>query len=368
MRIDEISLYAVENALVTPFAASSHSTQKLVHILVRMRSGDHVGWGECPTLEDPYYLGETTKTALHVLEEFLIPSVIGKEITTPADLVKLFPPVKYNTFAKCGLEAAAWDLVGRVEGRSIANMLGGTRTEIFSGVSLGIDKDFGRLFELIDRYLAEGYRRVKLKIARGWDIALLEKVRVRYPSVPLMVDANSAYTLADIDHLRAFDAFGLTMIEQPLAWDDVIDHATLQRAVKTPICLDESIRTVNAARQAIDLGSCKIINIKVARVGGLLEAKKIHDECSRRGVPVWCGGMHDYGPGRAANIALSSLDAFSIPGDVSGFDKYFVEDIVEPPIVAVGGAIPVPTRPGMGFDVVETRVLARASAARRFTA
>lgn len=368
MRIDEISVYAVENRLVTPFKASSHSTQKLIHLIVRLRSGDFVGWGECPTLEDPYYLGETTTTALHVLEQFLIPSVLGKDFPDVEAFVAAYPPVKYNTFAKCGLEAAAWDMFGRATGKSVASMLGGMRSEIVSGVSLGIEKDFGLLSELVDRYLAEGYRRVKLKIAPGWDVGYIAKVRERYPDVPLMVDANSAYTLNDVAHLKQLDAFNLSMIEQPLAWDDVIDHATLQREIQTPVCLDESIRTVAAARHAIDLASCKIINVKVARVGGLLEAKRVHDECHRRGVPVWCGGMHDYGPGRAANIALSSLEGFSIPGDVSGFDKYFLEDIVEPPIVAKNGAIPVPTGPGIGYEVVERRVLARACDARRFLA
>lgn len=369
MRIEEVSLYAVDNTLVVPFSASSHSTQKLTHILVRVRSGDHEGWGECSTLSDPYYLGETTDTAWHVLSEFLVPGVLGKDVDDPASFVKCFGPVKGNTFAKAGIEMAAWDLFGRASGRSVASMLGGTRTEILSGVSLGIERDLGQLVALIERHLESGYRRVKLKIAKGYDVEVVEKVRSRFPDVPLMVDANSAYTLDDADHLAKLDAFDLTMIEQPLAWDDFLDHAKLRRKLKTPICLDESIRSYDAARHAIDVEACPIINIKVAKVGGLLEAKRIHDECHARGVAVWCGGMHDFGIARAANVALASLAGFSIPGDVSGFDKYFVEDIVSPPIVATRGAIPVPhDRPGLGHEIVADRVLARTSRAARFEA
>lgn len=369
MRIEEVSLYAVDNTLVVPFSASSHSTQALTHILVRLRSGDHVGWGECATLGDPYYLGETTDTAWHVLSEFLVPGVLGKDVADVASFVKCFGPVKANTFAKAGIEMAAWDLFGRASGRSVASMLGGERKEILSGVSLGIERDIAQLYDLVDQHLASGYRRVKLKIAKGYDVEVVEKVRARYPDVPLMVDANSAYTLADAEHLAKLDAFDLMMIEQPLAWDDFIDHAKLRAKIKTPICLDESIRSYDAARQAIDLEACQIINIKVAKVGGLLEAKRIHDECHSRGIPVWCGGMHDFGVGRAANLALASLAGFSIPGDVSGFDKYFVEDIVEPSIVATRGAIAVPfDKPGLGHDVVAERVLARTSRAARFRA
>lgn len=368
MRIDEVSMYAVQNRLVVPFAASSHSTEDLTHILVRVRSGDHTGWGECATLEDPYYLGETTKTAWHVLEEFLVPSVVGKQADDVTSFLALWGPVKGNTFAKAGLEMAAWDLFGRASGRSVAQMLGGERDEVLSGVSLGIERDTGRLLGLIEKHVAAGYRRVKLKVAKGHDVQVLEKVRERFPDVPLMVDANSAYTLADAAHLKTFDAFGLTMIEQPLAWDDYVDHATLQRQLATPICLDESIRTLSAARHAIALGSCRVVNVKVARVGGLLEAKRIHDECHAHGVPVWCGGMHDFGVGRAANVALSTLPGFTIPGDVSGFDKYFVEDIVDPPIVATRGAIRPSHRPGLGHEVVDSRVLARVAGAKRFVA
>lgn len=369
MRIDEASMFAVENRLVVPFAASSHATQELTHILIRLRAGDVVGWGECATPDDPYYLGETTQTAWHIAERFLLPAIAGAELADVAAVVRAWGPVKGNTFAKAGVEMAAHDLFARAAGRSVAALLGGTRAEILSGVSLGIERDLGRLCAQIEQHLAEGYRRIKLKIARGHDVAMLEHVRVRFPDVALMVDANSAYTLDDTAHLKSFDAFGLTMIEQPLAWDDLAEHALLQRELATPICLDESIRSAAAARHALELGSCRVINVKVPRVGGLLEAVRVHDECARRGVPVWCGGMHDYGVGRAANIALASLPGFSIPGDISGSRKYFAEDIVEPVIEAVGGAIRVPAeRPGLGFTVDEARVLARTTAAHRVRA
>lgn len=369
MRIDEASMFAVENRLVAPFAASSHAAHELTHLLIRLRAGDVVGWGECATLDDPYYLGETTQTAWHIVERFLLPAIVGAELADAAAVVRAWGPVKGNTFAKAGVEMAAHDLFARAAGRSVSALLGGTRTEILAGASLGIERDLGRLCAQIEQRVAEGHRRVKLKVARGHDVAVLEQVRVRFPDIPLMVDANCAYTLDDVAHLTAFDAFGLTMIEQPLAWDDLAEHAVLQRALATPICLDESIRSAAAARHALALGSCRVISIKVATVGGLLEAVRIHDECAQRGVPVWCGGMHDFGVGRAANLALASLPGFSLPGDVGSSRNYFAEDIVEPVIEARGGAIRVPVeRPGLGFTVDESRVLARTTAAHRLRA
>jgi O-succinylbenzoate synthase len=367
VRVSKASLFEVTNTLINPFRASSHATRELHHILVRLESNDGVvGWGESATLEDPYYLGETTQTAWHILKDFLIPRVKGKDFANVAEFAALYSVVKGNTFAKAGIETAAWDLVGRVQGKSVAELLGGTRQEIESGVSLGIERDGARLDELIERYLAEGYRRIKLKVAPGADVETLARVRARFPAVPLMVDANAAYTLNDAEHLARFDAFGLTMIEQPLDFGDFHDHAALQGRLQTSICLDESVRTVRDAQLAIRLGSCRIMNVKVARVGGLLEAKRIHDVCLESGIPVWCGGMHDFGIGRAANIALSSLRGFSIPGDVSGFDKYFEEDIVDPPIVAREGIIRVPTGPGLGYEPNMERIERRTI--RRFDA
>jgi len=352
MKIIRASLHEVTNTLINPFRASSHATQELHHILVRLEDESGVvGWGESATLQDPYYLGETTETAWHILRDFCLPRVLGRSWSSIEELVGLYAPVKGNTFAKSGIEMAAWDLLGRARGTSVAELLGGTRTEIESGVSLGIEPDVDRLLDLIGRYLSEGYRRVKLKIAPGMDVAVVERVRAAFPDVPLMVDANAAYTLEDTAHLQRLDAFDLMMIEQPLDYADIREHARLQRELRTRVCLDESLRSARQAADALELGSCKVVNVKVARVGGLLEAKRVHDVCQARGVPVWCGGMHDFGIGRAANIALASLPGFSIPGDVSGFDKYFLEDIVEPPIVARSGAILVPfDRPGLGYE------------------
>jgi O-succinylbenzoate synthase len=238
-------------------------------------------------------------------------------------------------------------------------MLGGTRTEVLSGVSLGIESNIDAVFENIDQYRAEGYRRIKLKIAPGWDVDVVRQVRERYPDIPLQVDANSAYTLADIDLLKKLDDFDLLLIEQPLAHDDVIDHVKLQAALKTPVCLDESIHSAEDARKAIELGACRVINIKVSRVGGLLEARKIHNHCQGRGVPVWCGGMHEFGIGRAANVAIASLPGFTLPGDVSGSDKYYAEDIVEPPILADRGAIAMFPGAGLGVEPIIGRIEAR---------
>ncbi len=246
-----------------------------------------------------------------------------------------------------------------MQGLPLHALTGGTRPEILSGVSLGIEQRVEDLFDQIDRYLDEGYRRIKLKIAPGRDVDVVRQVRQRYPSMPLQVNANSAYTLEDLPTLKALDEFDLLLIEQPLAHDDIIDHARLQAALNTPICLDESIHSADDARKALELGACRVINIKVSRVGGLLEAKRVHDVCWARGVPVWCGGMHEFGIGRAANVAIAALPGFTLPGDISGSDKYYAEDMVEPPILAENGAIRVFEGPGLGVEPIEERIKAR---------
>jgi O-succinylbenzoate synthase len=352
MRLNRIELRLVSLPLVRPFRTSSSSKASLQHILVRVETADGVvGWGECASPADPYYGPETTGTCWHILEEFLAPAVLGGEWETIEQLTALYRRVKGNHFAKAGLEMACWDAFARAQGRPLASLLGGTRPTIESGVSLGIEDDIGRTFEQIDQFVAEGYRRVKLKIAPGHDVELVRRVRQRYPGLPLQVDANSAYTLDDIETLQQLDAFDLLLIEQPLAHDDIIDHARLQAVLRTPVCLDESIHSADDARKAIELGSCRVVNIKVSRVGGLLEAKRVHDVCRARGVPVWCGGMHEFGIGRAANVAIASLPGFTLPGDVSGSDKYYAEDLVAPPIRACHGEVKVPTdSPGLGHE------------------
>jgi O-succinylbenzoate synthase len=356
MRIDRVDLKLVRLPLIRPFRTSSSSKSHIEHILVRIEADGVIGWGECASPSDPYYCPETTGTCWHILSEFLVPSVLGRTWEAIDELVQHYRLVKGNQFAKAGLEMACWDALTRQEGKSLAASLGGTRQEILSGVSLGIEKDTSALLELIDRYLEEGYRRIKLKIGPGNDVEVVRRVREAHPTIPLQVDANSAYTLDDVATLRKLDAFELLLIEQPLAYDDIVDHAQLQKAIKTPICLDESIHSAEDARKALDLGSCRVINIKVSRLGGLREAKRTHDLCHARGVPVWCGGMHEFGIGRAANVAIASLPGFTLAGDISGSDKYYQEDLVEPPIVASQGAVRVPTGPGLGHDPVMDRI------------
>jgi o-succinylbenzoate synthase len=359
MLIDQIDLRIVRLTLVRPFQTSSSRKSYLDHILVRVAAGGVVGWGECASPSDPYYCPETTETCWHILKDFLAPAVLGREWATIDELVGFYGAVKGNRFARAGIEMACWDALARSGGRPLHVLLGGTRAEILSGVSLGIEPRIESLFEQIERYLEEGYRRIKLKIKPGWDLDVVRHVRERHPDILLQVDANSAYTLDDLPTLRGLDAFDLLLIEQPLAHDDIIDHAHLQRELKTPICLDESIHSVEDARKALELGACRVINIKVSRVGGLLEAKRVHDVCHARGVPVWCGGMHEFGVGRAANVAIASLPGFTLPGDVSGSDKYYAEDIVEPPILAQRGAIAMFEGSGLGVEPVLERIEAR---------
>jgi o-succinylbenzoate synthase len=356
MRIERIDLLVLRNSLIRPFSTSSSRRDYLEHIMVKAYADGLVGWGECASPIDPYYCEETTETCWHILEKFIAPSVLGKEWSTPEELTGLYGKVKRNNFAKAGLEMACWDLLAKAEGKPLHELLGGTRSEILSGVSLGIEEDQGRLMGLIDQYLGEGYRRIKLKIAPGKDVGVISAVREKYPDVPLMADANSAYTLSDVGALKELDHFDLMMIEQPLASDDIVDHAELQSQLETPICLDESIHSVDDVRRALSLDSGRIINIKVSRLGGLLESKKVHDYCHARNVPVWCGGMHEYGIGRAANLAISSLPGFTLPGDVSGSDKYYAKDIVEPVILADQGAIALRDAPGIGYTPDESAI------------
>jgi O-succinylbenzoate synthase len=359
MRIEQVDLKIVRLPLLRPFQTSSSRKSHLDHILVRISAGGATGWGECACPSDPYYCPETTETCWHILHDFVAPLVLGKEWAGIDELVSLYRPLKGNRFARAGLEMACWDALGRAQGQPLWTMLGGTRREILSGVSLGIERSVDTLLEQIDRFLAEGYRRIKLKIAPGWDVAVIRRVRENFPDILLQVDANSAYTLDDLPTLKVLDDLNLLLIEQPLAEDDIVDHARLQAELETPICLDESIHSAEDARKALDLAACGVINIKVSRLGGLLEAKRVHDHCLARNIPVWCGGMHEFGIGRAANVALASLPGFTLPGDVSGSDKYYAQDIVEPPILARSGAIAMLEGPGLGVEPVEERIKAR---------
>ncbi|MHB8578175.1 MAG: o-succinylbenzoate synthase, partial [Dehalococcoidia bacterium] len=318
--VERVDLYLAQLPLVHPFTTSSHTKHFLEHILVRVRTADGAeGWGECASPSDPYYCAETVETCWHILRDFLAPALLGATWEQPELVSTLWQKVRGNNFAKAGIEMACWDLDARARGISVARALGGdaARPFIESGISIGIEPSPAALVAQIDRYVAQGYRRMKMKIGPGHDVQYVAAVRERYPDLPVMVDANSAYTLRDAAVLQELDRFNLMMIEQPLGDDDIVDHATLQRQLRTPICLDESIHSAEDARKALDLDAGRIINIKVSRLGGLAEAKRTHDLCRARGVPVWCGGMHEFGVGRAANVAINSLPGFTLPGDIS---------------------------------------------------
>jgi O-succinylbenzoate synthase len=362
--LDRIELLLVRLPLLRPFTTSSHTKDHLDHILLRVRDRDGAeGWGECASPSDPYYCAETVETCWHMLRDFVGPALLGQAWDHPAEVSRAWASVRGNNFAKAGLEMACWDLAAGTSEEPVARLLGGTRHEIHSGVSLGIEPTVDGLLGQVERFVNEGYKRIKMKIGPGRDVAYARAVRERWPDLPLMADANSAYRLDEPSHvaaLEALDQLDLLMIEQPLGDDDIVDHARLQARLKTPICLDESIHTVDDCRKALGLDAARIINIKVSRLGGLGPARAVHDLCHARGVPVWCGGMHEFGVGRAANVAICSLPGFTIPGDVSGSDRSYPEDIVDPPIRARTGTITVPwDRPGLGYEPNLERITAR---------
>ena len=352
IRLEGIEVRLVRLELTEPFETSFGSVSSRLVVLVRMEAGGAEGWGEIVAGEQPLYSYETVGTALHAVREFFAPALLREPLGGLEDLAARLDAYRGHPMARAGLELAFVDLLARLRGRSVSSLLGGTRERIPAGVSLGIQRRLSDLLDRVDRYVALGYQRIKLKIKPGWDLAVVEEVRRRHPGIALSVDANAAYTLADRDHLRGLDRFGLQMIEQPLDHDDLLDHAELQRALETPICLDESIGGLRAARQALDLGSCRVVNMKVGRVGGLSQALAIHDLCLSRDVPIWCGGMLESGVGRAHNIALASLPGFTLPGDISASRRYFARDIIVPEVeVDAAGTVQVPRAAGLGFEV-----------------
>ena len=357
MRIDRIEMRHVKLVLIAPFVTSMGVEYDEEHIIVRVDADGVTGWGESVAEGTPFYSYETVQTAWHILRDFLIPSVLGKDIASIDDAIALGARVRGHRMAKAGLEAALWDAFAKAEGKSLSTLLGGTRKRIDVGVSIGIQPSPADLVRKVDGYLREGYRRIKIKIAPGSDLALVEAIRREHPTVPLQVDANSAYELSDIGIFRAMDPYGLLLIEQPLSCDDIYDHSKLQAELKTPICLDESIHSLADARAALELKSCRVINIKPGRVGGFTESKKIHDLCASMNIPVWHGGMLESGIGRAGNVALASLPNFTLPGDISASKRYYKEDIVDPAFeVAADGTMAVPTGPGIGVNVVMDRL------------
>ena len=359
MRIDRIRLRLVRLPLVAFFETSFGRIHERTFIVVEVDGEGESGLGECVADVDPYYSPETTVTAWHVLRDFLGPAVIGRAFGDPRELFPAMARVRGHHMAKAALEMAAWDLAARQRGVPLSRLLGGTREAIASGVSIGIQDTLDDLAAKVERELSAGYRRIKIKIKPGWDLAAIETVRSRFGVIPLMVDANAAYTLADAAHLASFDRFDLMMIEQPLEYDDLRDHATLQARLRTPICLDESIHSVRAAEDALLASSCRIINIKPGRLGGHAESIRVHDLCASRGVPVWHGGMLESGIGRAHNVHLASLPNFSLPGDIAASRRYFAPDLIEPGIeVSADGLVAVPTGPGIGVAVDWERVAA----------
>jgi len=350
--IEKIELRTLRLPLNEPFETSFGSIDSRLIFLVSVQADGLVGWGEVVAAEEPRYSYETVGTSWHVIRDYLAPAMLAEPVTSLGDLAVRFRSIRGHNMAKAGLELAYTDLLARATGQSLSQLIGGTREAVSVGVSLGIQPTLTGLLDRIERYLSLGYQRIKLKIKPGWDIEVVREARQRYPNILLSVDANSAYTLADEKHLRRLDDFKLLMIEQPLDHDDLIDHAKLQSRFTTPICLDESITTPARARQAIELGSCQIINIKIGRVGGYSQALAIHDLCYARNLPVWCGGMLESGIGRAHNIALASLPGFSLPGDISASSRYFARDVIKPEVtVDPDGTVEVPKGPGLGFEI-----------------
>jgi O-succinylbenzoate synthase len=352
MKIEQIHLREIRMSLKVPFETSFGVTQDRRILLVEVLSDGVSGWGEVTTGETPSYNAETTDTAWHVISDFIAPIVIGKELGDAAEVEHLLSGIRGHGMAKAGVENAIWDIEAQHRGIPLARLLGGTRDEIPCGVSLGIRENAQSLVHAVEKERRCGYQRIKLKIKPGKDIEFVAAVRKQFPTILLSVDANSAYSLDDVEWLRRLDEFELLMIEQPLGWDDIYAHSQLQACLRTAICLDECINHVQHAAAAIELGACRIINLKLGRVGGHHGARKVHDYCSQHSVPVWCGGMLESGIGRAHNVAMSTLPNFSLPGDVSASQRYWDEDIVEPEIeVSPQGTIRVPKRAGLGFFV-----------------
>lgn len=352
MKITDITIRHLKMTMKSPFTTSFGTFKDKEFLLLEAKNEDGtVGWGESVAFNAPWYNEETLKTNWHMLEDFLIPLILNKEIKHPDEVNQMFAPIRKNNMAKSTIEGAIWDIYAQQTNQSLAQALGGTKDKIEVGISIGIQNSIDELLRVVDGFLKEGYKRIKVKIKPGWDVDVIRSLREHFPNVPIMADANSAYRLKDIDLLKQLDEFDLMMIEQPLASDDIIDHAQLQKELKTPICLDESIHSLEDARKAIELGSTKIINIKIGRVGGLTEAKKIHDYCEEKGFPVWCGGMLESGIGRSHNIALTTLSNFILPGDTAGSNRYWEKDIIRPEVVATDGYIDVPQTPGIGYEV-----------------
>ncbi|HEY7388296.1 MAG TPA: o-succinylbenzoate synthase [Bryobacteraceae bacterium] len=353
MKLERIILHQIRMPLVRPFETSFGRTTERDIVLVEVEAEGVAGWGEVTAGENPFYNEEWTDSAWLMLRDYVAPQVLGRAFTSAEEIAPVTDHIRGHLMARGGLEAAVWDLQARMEGVPLWRKIGGgARREIPCGVSIGIQNSVPELLDTIERELAAGYQRIKIKIKPGWDVEVVRQVRERFPSIKLMTDANSAYTLADAPRLCPLDDFYLMMIEQPLDHDDIIDHAQLQQSLRTPLCLDESIRAAHHVEQAARLKACGIINIKLGRVGGFAEARRVHDCAQAAGMPVWCGGMLESGIGRAHNIALSTLPNFVLPGDVSASRRYWAKDIIHPPVeVTPRGTIEIRDAPGFGYDL-----------------
>ena len=351
MKLTAVELRRIRVPLVAPFRTSFGTQTSRDVLLVKVVTPEAEGWGECVAMEEPLYSPEHVEGAAHVMRRFLVPRVaaLGDRLTA-ARVAPALAPVTGHPMAKGALELAVLDAELRAAGRSFGDELGAVHDTVPSGVSVGIMDSVPQLLDAVDGYLEQGYVRIKLKIEPGWDLAPVQAVRERFGDIPLQVDANTAYTLAAARHLARLDDFDLLLVEQPLPEDDVRGHAALARLMRTPVCLDESITSARSAADAIALGACSIVNIKAGRVGGYLEARRVHDVCAAHGVPVWCGGMLETGLGRAANIALAALPGFTLPGDTSASDRFYTRDITAP-FVLEDGQVRVPTGPGLGVEV-----------------
>lgn len=350
--IQQIILHRLVMRLKNPFSTNHGTMQDKEFFVIEMIDRDGVrGFGESVAFVTPWYTEETVKTTEHMMEDFLIPLLFQAPISHPDEVSSRFSTIKRNNMAKAALEGAIWDLYAKRNHQYLAQTLGGTKQEIDVGISIGIQPSSKELLLAIEKAVTEGYKRVKVKVKKVWDVEILRDIRREFPELPLMVDANSAYTMQDVEHLKKFDEYHLMMMEQPLGQDDILEHAKLQKELQTPICLDESIYSLDDVKMAVELGACKIINVKVGRVGGLTETKRINDYCKAHDIPVWCGGMLDAGIGRAHNIAASTLDQFVLPGDTSASERYWHEDIITPAVTMDNGVIHVPRSPGIGYEL-----------------
>ncbi len=355
--------------LVSPFETSGWREEEKTCIIVSLESDGKVGYGECPVSPGPWYGPETLATAWHIMEEYIVPKVVGHGFGTATDLLNDLSTIRGHNMAKAAFEMALWDLLAKEKKMSLSKLLGGTRTNVESGVSVGVQKSIKQLVDVIGGYLEQGYRRVKVKIKPGWDVKQVTAIREKYPDIRLMVDANGAYIPEFSNIFEELDQFNLMMIEQPFAWDDMVEHAALQKTIKTPVCLDESVSSLNDLKTAIELGSCRVLNIKPPRVGGLTVSKQMHDLCRSKNMPVWCGGLLETGIGRAHNLAIAGLDGFSLPGDISASNRYFKQDIVKPEFTLnKDGTLHVPQGDGIGVEVLSARLEENTITKKRYKA